>query len=310
MCAKTIQSHPKNQILTLIVLALFFLCFSVKADHTSAQEESPAIVGDIAFISDRADGEQIYLMDADGENERRLTDFENANLSDLDWSPDGNFIAYVNTIGANSDIYVLNVERLTSRRLTTHTGSDYNPAWSPDGSKIAYTTTRDGPPDVWVMTTRGANIRNITNDSRWEIAVGWTPRGSLAFVPNSGANLQIWTGDEDTPILFERSDDIVLHSITDFRWSPDSEYLTLQTDFGAYIVNIGGTNLVQIADRDNYMYGCAPSWSPDGQQIVFASNRIENPEIYLVDADGDNAHRLTDTPSSNFCPVWRPYASN
>jgi Tol biopolymer transport system component len=303
---KTLQSHQKNQLLVSLLLAFCLsLTPSTNTDHANAQG-SP---GEIAFISDRQDGEQIYLIDSDGSNQRRLTDFENANLSDLDWSPDGRFIAYVNTIENNSDIYVLNVERLTTHRLTTHRGSDYNPAWSPDGSEIAYTTTRDGPPDVWVMTSRGANIRNMTNDTRWEIAVGWTPLGSLAFVPNSGANLQIWTNEVDEPILFERSDDVILHSITDFRWSPDSEHLTLQTDFGAYIVNVGGTRLVQIADRDNYMFGCAPSWSPDSREIVFAANRIENPEIYLVDADGDNQDRLTDNSSSDLCPVWRPESS-
>ena len=49
-----------------------------------------------------------------------------------------------------------------------------------------------------------------------------------------------------------------------------------------------------------------PSWSPDGKQIVFHSDRDGNQEIYLMNADGSNIRRLTNNPSIDRGPFWSP----
>ena len=49
-----------------------------------------------------------------------------------------------------------------------------------------------------------------------------------------------------------------------------------------------------------------PSWSPDGRQIAFATNRDGNYEIYVMDADGTHLVRLTNHPARDDSPAWRP----
>lgn len=49
-----------------------------------------------------------------------------------------------------------------------------------------------------------------------------------------------------------------------------------------------------------------PAWSADGQQIAFVSNRDGQYTIYVMDAQGRNSHRLTDSPQNNFSPTWSP----
>jgi Tol biopolymer transport system component/DNA-binding beta-propeller fold protein YncE len=49
-----------------------------------------------------------------------------------------------------------------------------------------------------------------------------------------------------------------------------------------------------------------PAWSPDGRRIVFVSTRDGDPEIYVMDADGSNARRLTRTPGRDAHPSWSP----
>jgi Tol biopolymer transport system component len=49
-----------------------------------------------------------------------------------------------------------------------------------------------------------------------------------------------------------------------------------------------------------------PNWSPDGTKIVFVSNRDGNDEIYVMDADGQNAEQITDVPEPDLDPVWSP----
>jgi TolB protein len=49
-----------------------------------------------------------------------------------------------------------------------------------------------------------------------------------------------------------------------------------------------------------------PAWSPDRQQIAFASNMEGNNEIYVADADGGNLRRLTNDPADDLDPTWSP----
>ena len=52
-----------------------------------------------------------------------------------------------------------------------------------------------------------------------------------------------------------------------------------------------------------------PAWSPDGRKIVFVSTRDRDPEIYVMDADGSNARRLTAVPGRDAHPYWSPDGS-
>ncbi|MBK9055699.1 MAG: PD40 domain-containing protein [Chloroflexi bacterium] len=49
-----------------------------------------------------------------------------------------------------------------------------------------------------------------------------------------------------------------------------------------------------------------PAWSPDGQRIVFVSERDGNAELYVMNADGSNLIRLTYTAAAEQSPDWTP----
>ncbi len=81
-----------------------------------------------------------------------------------------------------------------------------------------------------------------------------------------------------------------------------------------YLVNIDGTNLAQITTMEKG--ACQPSWSPDGQQLVFISPCLGRGEfyetlynessLYLINADGTGLKQLTPSPGSDFDPDWSP----
>ena len=52
-----------------------------------------------------------------------------------------------------------------------------------------------------------------------------------------------------------------------------------------------------------------PRWSPDGEQIVFVSDRNGNSEIYTMNRDGSGQIRITESPADDMCPVWSPDGS-
>jgi TolB protein len=65
-----------------------------------------------------------------------------------------------------------------------------------------------------------------------------------------------------------------------------------------------GTNLVNVTD--NPAADEHPTWSADGTQISFASDRDGNFEIYVINIDGTNPVRVTENPADDQYPHWRP----
>ena len=100
----------------------------VLASHHKAQ---------IAFTSTRDGNPEIYVMDADGENQIRLTKHPEEDKMPS-WSPDGKKIAFVSMRNSGrNQIYVMDSIGENIRRITEG-AFDLNPAWSPDGRTIAY----------------------------------------------------------------------------------------------------------------------------------------------------------------------------
>jgi Tol biopolymer transport system component len=80
--------------------------------------------------SERDGNKEIYVMNADGSGETRITDNQ-ADDTDPTWYPDGLRIAFVSDRDGNREIYVMNADGGDQTRLTNNTDSDSTPAWSP-----------------------------------------------------------------------------------------------------------------------------------------------------------------------------------
>lgn len=93
----------------------------------------------IVFVSKRNGWGDIYVMQADGSNLRRLTYH---NLDDIDpaWSPDGRWIVFASSRAQSGvyDLYIMAADGSNQCRLTQGEGTEWRPAWSPDGAWIAY----------------------------------------------------------------------------------------------------------------------------------------------------------------------------
>jgi TolB protein len=107
---------------------------------------------------------------------------------------------------------------------------------------------------------------------------------------------------------FDRSGRIV--GADELDWSPLGNLLAftwVQPDFNdIYIVPLDNPrNTTRLTDSNGNK---EPTFSPDGQYIVFTSTREQNPEIYRMTTSGADQIPLTDDPARDMQPDWQPYA--
>jgi Tol biopolymer transport system component len=280
---------------------------------TLLADQSPSAVqtimrGRIAFVSERNGNPEIYVMDANGRNVRRLT--RNNVVDDSPaWSPDGQLIAFVSERDGNREIYVMNANGSALRRLTRNSARDDSPAWSPDGQQIAFVSERDGVPQIYVMRADGEDVRRLTQTETVETQPAWSPDGRLiAFVSDRDGNPEIYLMNADGTDPRRLTDDPALDSTP--RWSPNSKRLLFVSErenasLQIFSMNSEGKDVrlitaVYAADARNF----APVWSPDGEWIAFTTDRDGYQEIYAVRADGSGLRNLTRNRADDYSPSW------
>ncbi|OGF97323.1 MAG: hypothetical protein A2Z06_03470 [Candidatus Glassbacteria bacterium RBG_16_58_8] len=136
----------------------------------------------IVFTSDRTGNPNLYLMDADGSNVRRLTastPYDQPYNDTPVWSPIGDKIAFVSRERAEVfNIYTLNILSGRVQQLTA-VGHNTHPSWSPDGLHVVFSSNRDGRNEIYVMNWDGTGLRRLTYDGG-NSSPAWSPRLNLA----------------------------------------------------------------------------------------------------------------------------------
>ena len=118
---------------------------------------------------------EIYVMDADGGNQQRLTE-NRKNDWGPSWSPNGKRITFASDRKGdlvNIEIYVMDADGSNPQRLTENRVYDWQPSWSPDGERIAFVSERDGNSEIYVMDADGGNPQNLTNNPHSDIHPAW-----------------------------------------------------------------------------------------------------------------------------------------
>jgi TolB protein len=140
----------------------------------------------IAFSSNRGGTYDLFLMDADGGNPRRLTT-DTGSEGEPTWTPDGSRIVYTGTpAGGQPQLFALGPDGQSPQALTTGPGGNHSPTVSADGRTVAFVSTRDGNQEIYAMPVEGGSARRLTRTDRRESYPRFIPNGDLLYVVERG----------------------------------------------------------------------------------------------------------------------------
>lgn len=258
----------KNKIMRYLSLLLIFAILI----PTWAQEEETLPEGEIIFISNRDGDSEIYIMNADGSNQRNLTNHL-ARDEFPRWSPDGKWIAFVSDRDNRNDdcvprkfcstnVFIMNADGGDLRRLSEQDGWNINPVWSPDSSHIAYLHDDSGNFSylhLHIVNLDGTNDRELAPEltmasedlNGGSDPMDWSPSGNLLAL--SAVCLECKDADNHVDIflvdLITGEFDFVQSNGSSPVFSPDGDYLLFlryywEWSFGfSPVEDCNGTNL-------------------------------------------------------------------
>ena len=224
----------------------------------------------IYFISDahQVDRGAVYRITIDGSQKVKLTSPEGGSTlrdSSPSISPDGSKIAFhrfMDMAGNTADVFVVGTDGSDLQRLTS-SGAAKFPVWSPDGNKFLYTrpSSTANSYDIYVMDSDGTNTARIPEST------------DRLCTSHAGC----WHSRADFPILLTAS-------------------LYGQEDPKIFRIDVDGSQWQMLYDNAPIN---RPTWSPDGDRILFM---VHNPsgdqyDIWRMDADGGNPAPLVESPS-------------
>jgi Tol biopolymer transport system component len=254
---------------------------------------SPALSpnGDkIAFLSDKSDYFDIYLMSAiDGKIISKLVSGQKTGeLEELHWlrpgitwSPDSKYIAFAAKSGGEDALNIVDVKkRKIVRSMKFGMDGVFSPAWSPKNDEIAFVGIKHGVCDLYAVNLHSKAVRQITDDVFSDLEPSYSPDGSrIAFVSDRGDH----TDASTLPANFK-------------IWRADYRNLDV------YLVDAKDGKIEQITDTPYFEK--TPVFSPDGKKLAFASDRSGIYNIYLHDLAGKNEYAITNVLTGVFHLSW------
>jgi len=145
----------------------------------------------IAYSSNKAGSPDLYVMDADGRNPRRITTDPGSEGEPV-WTPDGTRLVYTSTpAGAPSQIVSVRADGTDPRPLTSSAGGNRAPDISPDGRRVVFVSTRDGNPEIYEVELAGGEARRLTKTGDREASPRFLPTGDLIYVLDKGSKARI-----------------------------------------------------------------------------------------------------------------------
>lgn len=270
----------------------------------------------IAFVRETSmrDGKQlkeIFVMDADGHNLRRLTNDESLNVTPS-WGANATELYYTTYKDYNPDLAGIFLDGSYHWYVSRWPGFNLSPDWNSKKRVIALTLSKDGNSEIYLISREGKGPagrgpKRLTYDRAIDSSPSWSPSGDqIAFTSDRNGSPQIYLMD-DSGVNVRRLTRRGTYN-DGAAWSPRGDRIAFSSrvDGKFQIVTISptGEELVQLTKGD-YNHE-DPSWASNGWVLAYTSDRTGVKQINTMFVDGRPIAQLTQGDRGANSPAWSP----
>lgn len=289
------------------------------AAHQIADEVFEEVLGirgsfntQIAFVSVEGSGRkksyQLQLADADGQNPQAMLTSPRPILSPS-WAPDGIRLAYVSFEDRNqSAIYVQDRQQGSRKKVISKAGINGAPSWSPDGERLAVTLSFEGNPDIYILNVDSGQTRRITQSPAIDTEAVWVDDQTLIFTSDRSGGPQLYevsaSGGRATRVTFEGNYNASATVSGDGQSVAFVHGNEVGYSIGALDRASGFFQTLTDGSLDE-----SPSFSPNGQMIIYATEKGGKDTLGAVSLDGSVAQSLSLDTGGVREPAWSPFTN-
>jgi TolB protein len=257
----------------------------------------------IAFVSAVTGSKEVYVMDYDGENRRRVTR-QDAIAVSPDWFPGAEDIAYTLIRQSRHECRRASITG-SGERLTAFPGLNAFVSPSPRGDEILMSLSKDGNPEIYRLRADGTDPRRLTFGRSTESSPCWSPDGRrVAFVSDRAGVPQIYVmgASGGTP----RRVTLQGNYNTSPDWSPKGDLIVYTSrvsgTFQICTVDVETGETIRLTSGSGQKED--PSWARDGRHVVYSVKQGGKTDLYMIDIYELEPVRLTSGAGDYLSPAW------
>ncbi len=266
----------------------------------------------IAYVTLRKiNGKRHYTLevaDSDGFNPQPILKSYQPIMSPS-WAPDGKKLAYVSFENGRSQIIVQSLDGKYRQNIAKFKGINGAPAWSPDGTKLAMTLSKDGSADIYIMEVKTGKLQRLTRKFSIETEAAWAANGrSLFFNSDRRGKPQVFQVFLDTGEINRITYDGNYNANPEI--SPDGRYLSVVHGKNGFHIGLLDLYTSEFRVLTDTFLDESPTFSPNGEMILYAMNRNGKGVLAVVAIDGKTSQTLKVKDGEVREPAWGPYLSH
>jgi serine/threonine protein kinase len=223
------------------------------------------------------------------------------------FSPDQSHFVFMSNQTGSWQIYTAPVTGGDWQAVTQNSADNYHPRYSPDGQRIVLASRQDGAWNIYTVTVDGSDWRQLTNRPEPDFYPSYDPLGEWIVYMS-----QI---DSQWGIFLMRADGsdnqlVITTTVQPYpMFSPDGQQIVYMDDSGNSnldIYRISRTGQSRLRLTSGSARDANPVYTPDGDWILFETNRDGHYDIYAMRPDGSGLRNLTNHPADDQLPMVSP----